>query len=303
MTRNRPRAGGVISDMKRVAIVAVLLGLAGCAGQATDAPGGAPDWPTPSRSPVNLVPDGYQGRFSVSAMVLEDESHGPQLCTAVGLSHPPRCGGPDVIGWTWDGLRHSSAGTSKWGSFDLVGTWDGKSLALTEPPSAFSGANTEPPVDFTSPCTPPPGGWKPLDAAKATSDDLQAAQALAMGSPDFAGLWIDETPPPDLATPMNNPARLVLNVRFTKDLDKHEARLRQVWGGSLCVSPARHTEAELRRIQDELTAEGVTFAGADVITGTVDIGVWVAYESRQRELDAKYGDGLVRLVGTLKPID
>ena len=40
-----------------------------------------------------------------------------------------------------------------------------------------------------------------------------------------------------------------------------------------------------------------------IITGTVQIGVFLATQARQRELDSQYGPGLVILVGALEPID
>jgi hypothetical protein len=159
--------------------------------------------------------------------------------------------------------------------------------------------------DFTSPCAVPPGGWKPVDPAKATDDAMNAVNGMVTNDPDYAGLWIDqEAPKNDKATPQNDPQKYVLNVKFTKDLARHEAEIRKIWGGALCVSAARHTDAELRKIQDELTGEpGMTYASTDTVRGTVEIGVFVATEGRQRALDAKYGAGLVNLVGTLEPID
>jgi hypothetical protein len=48
---------------------------------------------------ANLVDEGYQGRFTASCIVLENTVHGPQLCLGfVGMSSPPWCGGPDVVG-------------------------------------------------------------------------------------------------------------------------------------------------------------------------------------------------------------
>lgn len=286
--------------MKRTAIALVLL-LAGCGGQTVTLPLAQPQ-PTPT--PVNLVKDDYKGRFRVMATVLENQAHGPQLCQAVAESLPPQCGGPDIVGWKWDGLPHESVNGTKWGSFILTGTFDGKSFTLTEPAKADDGSFKpfEKKPDFTSPC---PGPLKPVDLAKATDDAMQAANALVAGDPDFGGLWIDQTPPPtDLATPANDPAKLVLNIRFTKDLKRHETEIRKVWGGALCLSLARHTEAELQRIQDEVSNEpGMSWTSTDVVTGTVEIGVFVAREGRQRELDTKYGVGLVTLYGTLQPID
>lgn len=57
------------------------------------------------------------------------------------------------------------------------------------------------------------------------------------------------------------------------------------------------------RIQPELTIEGKVRLGSHPILEIVEIGVWVAHESRQRELDAKYGPGVVILTGLLTPID
>src|SRR6185369_14164338 len=105
------------------AIAPVVLAAA-CAGRAADGIAAPPPQPPPS--PVNLVPDGYQGRFEVRAAVLESESHGPQLCTAMADSLPPQCGGPDVQGWKWSAVRHESAARTKWGSYLLVGRFDGK---------------------------------------------------------------------------------------------------------------------------------------------------------------------------------
>jgi hypothetical protein len=292
--------------MKPAVVLTTLLLLAGCAGSNPGPNTGSEKQQTPSK-PVNLVPDGYAGRFRVNATVLENANHGPQVCTMVADSLPPQCGGPDIAGWSWDGLQKESVNGTTWGSYTLIGKYDGKKFMLTEPAKAPD-ARVKPPtrdVDFTSPCTPPKGGWKPVDAAKSTDDAMQAVQGIVTNDPDYAGLWIDQDTPTMIdGTPASDPHKFVLNVKFTKDLARHEADIRKVWGGALCVSQARHTEAELRKIQDELSTEpGMSFASTDMISETVEIGVFVATASRQRELDAKYGPGLVNLVGTLEPID
>lgn len=68
--------------------------------------------------------------------VLESPEHGPQLCAAVATSLPPRCEGPDVVGWDWSAVRHESVRGTKWGWYRVAGTWDGSRLTLTEPPGA-----------------------------------------------------------------------------------------------------------------------------------------------------------------------
>jgi hypothetical protein len=285
----------------------LLAGSAGCAGQTAAAPTTSAH-PGRSAGPVNVVPDGYVGRFRVGATVLENEHHGPQLCVGgVDLSLPPQCGGLDIVGWTWNGLKHESALRTRWGTYLITGRLDGRAFKLTEPAKVSDGSlNREPRApDFTSPCPAPAGGWRPVDPGKATTDALQAAESAVNAESDFAGLWLDQKPSPsDRATPVNDPTKLVLNVRFTKDLARHEADIRKVWGGALCVSAAEQSLAELDKVRRQFAGEpGMTYAAIDVVTGTVEIGVFVATQARQRELDAKYGPGLVNLVGALEPID
>jgi hypothetical protein len=122
--------------------------------------------------------------------------------------------------------------------------------------------------------------------------------------PDFAGLWIDQKVTSTGESPRNDPTKLVLNVRFTKDLARHEADIRGIWGGALCVSPAKHSLAELTSVQSALSGgSGMNYSSVDIVSGTVHIGVFLATQARQRELDSQYGPGLVILVGALEPID
>jgi hypothetical protein len=296
-----------------VVLVCAAAGLLAACAAAGQRPTG-PDTATASAGPsssaeaVNLVPPNYRGRFRVAATVLEGAGHGPQLCQAVQESYPPRCGGPDVVGWSWQELAHESASGTRWGSYLMVGTFDGTRFTPTEPARpAAAGANPGPgaaPPDFTSPCPTPAGGWRPVDPGRATSAAFERANALASASPDFAGLWIDQNVPARASAGANDPMRFVLNVRYIRDLPGHEAELRRVWGGALCVSSARRTEAELRAIQDEqVKRPGVLTAAVDVVSNRVDLGVWVAESTRQADLDATYGPGSVRLVGALEPLD
>ena len=94
----------------------------------------------------------------------------------------------------------------------------------------------------------------------------------------------------------------MLNARFSGDLAAHEARLRAVWGGALCVSPAARSTADLHRVQDELsTLPGLLSAGVDTLTNQVVAEVYVATDARQQELDTRYGPGVVKLTGLLEP--
>jgi hypothetical protein len=222
---------------------------------------------------------------------------------AVTSSMPPQCGGPDIPAWTWNGLKHESAAGTTWGSYVIIGKFDGRTFTLTEPAKVNDGRATpsRPRPDYTSPCPTPPGGWRPVDPAKATDDAFQAASIMANADPDFAGLWIDQKLP---SGGRNDPAKLVLNVRFTKDLAGHEADIRRVWGGALCVSQARRSLAELTEIQKKVQrGPEVILTSIEVVTGTIEMEMYVATQARQRELDSRYGPGLVKLAGAFQAID
>jgi hypothetical protein len=266
--------------------------------------------PSSSAGTDNLVPDGYTGRFRIAATVLENQHHGPQLCVSTMLSMPPQCGGLVLSGWTWNGLNPQSSAGTTWGFYVVTGTFDGRVFTLSQP-ATVNHPNVQPrprAPDYTSPCPVPAGGWRPVNLAKATDHAMQAAIIMVRAEPDFAGLWIDQkTPPVDPnrgGVVMNDPTKLVLNVRFTNDLARHEADIRKVWGGALCLSQAKHSHAELEEIQSQLTpGPGVLYSTIDDVTSTIEMEMWVATQQRQHELDVKYGPGLVHLAGALEPID
>lgn len=125
-------------------------------------------------------------------------------------------------------------------------------------------------------------------------------------------VWLDQTPNPaygrddiEAHERLNDPALLVLNVRVTGGAAERtgaEARLREVWGGALCVSQAQRSRRELRGIQrqvEERVADKLLMASAtrDVLEVTVvhDDG------ALQAELDEAYGEGVVEVSSALRP--
>ncbi|MEU6426600.1 hypothetical protein ABZ860_11915 [Microbispora sp. NPDC046973] len=282
--------------MRRIWLVAMLVTLAAC--------GTAPAATAPSM------------RYQADATVLSSPEHGPQLCAAVAESLPPQCGGPDIVGWDWNAVKHSARGGVRWGEYHVVGTWDGKTLTLTDPPSPAPRRNApRDRSDLTTPCPEPVGGWRPVDPAKATERAMEAAIDKARKLPGYAAAWLDQSyldeikgfdsqDPRWVERYANDPERLVLNLRFTGDPNVHEAAIREVWGGALCLSRARHTEAELRALQERAQKEikDVHFASINERAGYVEIGLWVVTPRLQREVDEKYGKGLVVLEGFLKPV-
>lgn len=262
---------------------------------------------------TGATPDESQ-EYAASTTVLESPDHGPQLCLGgVLTSLPPQCGGPDVVGWDWDAVENEeSANGVIWGEYSVVGTWDGSRLTLTETPGPpkqpESAAEDE--TRFATPCDPPPGGWKPVDPTRTTHETQEAALSYAREEPDFGGAWLDQESPgrsedrggsPEEID--NDPTSLVLNLRFTGDLDRHEAEVRERWGGALCITEAEQPLSKLLAIQRELgdELEGMTSSSVDEVRGVVEVGVIVADVETQRRLDEKYGEGLVVLQGQLQP--
>jgi hypothetical protein len=242
--------------------------------------------------------------YQVSATVLESPEHGPQLCDAVAESYPPQCGGPDLVGWDWSEVEAESAAGTTWGYYTLVGTWDGERFTPVEVREPDPEEPVEQP-DFGTPCPEPEGGWAPVDPETATQAALDEALARAATADDYAGSWV-AWPGENTAVDQmpSDPSELVLNLRFTGNLAEREQWIREVWGGALCVSEARHTEAELVdiqwRVQEEVS--GLLGSGIDVVGNTVTARVIVATPELQADLDEQYGEGTVTLEGWLRPV-
>lgn len=302
-------------DRRRTA-GAVLLGaaLAACGTPAPpgDTAGDPPGDVVPVREPA-LVAEGdvVEG----VGTVLESPEHGPQLCFSVDESLPPQCGGPEVVGWDWDAVPHESAQGVRWtDSVAVVGRWDGGRLLLTEPPTEPASPTTdaEPLEDeFASPCPEPEGGWQPVDPARATDEALSALQETLTGTPEFAGLWLDQgylgedRTSEELEREANDPQRYVVNVRTTGDTEDYEERIREFWGGALCVSPAEHSMAELEAVADEVPdvvpQDLLVGWGPDVRANRVEVGVVVVTQEVQREMHERFGPRVVALRGALQP--
>lgn len=291
-----------------VVLVLPLILVAGC-GDAVAPRAGGDEPSAPGGGWSGSAGATYQG----TGTVLESPDHGPQLCLGgVAESYPPQCGGPDIVGWDWDAVdgAESASGTT-WGSYTVIGTYDGERFTLTEP----ARPPEEPPAPsdedmFATPCEPPTGGWGVVDESTATDAAMQEALGLAAAEPDYAGAWVDQSINPasgssdseELELAMNDPTKLVLNVMFTDDLDRHEADLREIWGGALCVSAAERTEAELLSIQDEvITVDGVLGGSSDPRTGTVQVQV-IVDDGLQERMDEEYGPGVVTVHAALQPV-
>ncbi|WP_107764720.1 hypothetical protein [Nocardioides terrigena] len=244
-----------------------------------------------------------EGEVSTGGLVtVLDDGEGPELCHAVAESFPPQCSGVPMAGWTWaDHPEHEDESGVKWGDFALTGTFDGTTFTVTDaiPAALYDALNEEPEPLPGTPCEPPAGGWAVVDAAKATPEAMDATFTEAARLPGFAGTWMDQSQDPSAT---NDPTKVIINVAVTEDVEGAEATLRDTWGGALCVSPARYTEAELNEISMELQSlPGVltTSGAADVVQAEVlhDDG------SLQAWADEEYGEGRVEITSALQPVE
>lgn len=274
-------------------------------------PDSSPSEATSETKPTETTP-ANERLYTTSSTVLEDKSHGPELCLGgVMESYPPQCGGPAITNWDWSKVagEESSLGTT-WGTYTVVGTYDGTAFALTEPPGKPTRSEFQWP-DTSTPCEPPEGGWRPVDPAKTTVEAETAATEYVRNQPDRAGLWPDYSINPgyDRDNPesdgvSSDPKYYVLNVRFTGDLERHEAALRELYGGALCIREVERSEDELREIMIDVTKDipNAVFAAVEVTTNGVSVRVTVD-DGVQERLDEKYGKGVIQVNAALTPVE
>lgn len=275
----------------------------------------------PAASPTSALP--ADGPVRTSTTVLDDGG-GPVLCLAgMADSLPPQCDGPAVAGWDWD--EHpgpGAAGGSRWGEFDLVGTWDGTTFTVSE-------AEAVEPVDglangpdhsveddpFATPCEQPDGGWAVVDPATTSNAARGEAARVAEDLPDYGLLWVDQSINPrwqdyeagdwshEVQQAMNDPAYTVLNVGVTDDLAGAEAAIREVWGGPLCVSRVANTFEQLREVAQELQdLPGNLGPQFGTISNRVDLPVVHDDGSVQAWVDDEYGSGVVEVTSAFTPV-
>ena len=299
----------MIVGMKRapqhaLAAVALAVGLLGLAGCGTESDSQARDPGTFGSDPLAMpreVP-AADGPVSTDGLVtVLDEgaaAGGPRLCLGpVARSLPPQCEGIALADWRWsEHAEHERRAGVRWGDFALTGTFDGTTLHVTEAvPAALYDALPEPPdgPDLETPCDEPEGGWGVVDASKVSGAALDETLRVAAQLDGYAESWLDPAEETD-------PARGIVNVRVTGDVEDAEATLRETWGGALCVSQAGYSGAELSTVSNELQAlPGVLTRSAwnDVVLVEVvhDDG------SIQDWADATYGGGRVEVSSALQP--
>ncbi|HSK16084.1 MAG TPA: hypothetical protein VK915_07935 [Gaiellaceae bacterium] len=290
--------------MWRILLVAAALGLlplgCGAEGPQDDAAGsqGSTEAP-PEQGPEPA------GLYEVNATILEAGDAGPMLCLgAIADSYPPQCGDVPLAGWDWDAVEgeEHAAGTT-WGSYRVVGRFDGETFVVTEVAPFGEGPPGPGAPDFTTSCPEPEGGWAVVDPARVSEEDFGAAVAYAESQPESVAVWVDQP---------GGPSGLrILNATFTGELERHEAGLRELWGGPLCVAPSEGpTASELEQIRAEAEALvedelpfGLLWSSGPGVEPAIEIGVVVDPGGEaQAVLDGRYGVGTVRLIPALRPV-
>ena len=246
-------------------------------------------------------------RYEANGMVLQKKGGQAMLCLgAIALSDPPQCGDVPITNWDWDQVEgwERRVGVT-WGSYHVVGTYDGKAFTVLEIGPPMPERPRESIARIPIPCPEPDGGWRAADPSRTSEDDRVTAAELAEGRPEFAGLWVKilkTTPGVDVYGPND----LVLIVAFTGNLEQHREELAEVWGGPLCLVKHERRMSDLLRIQDEFPPNqwGLQLLGSsvDVMHNDVEVTVVLFDEETRARVDARYGEGTVQLTSALTPI-
>ena len=289
--------------MRRLLLVAIPLLLVGCA--AIDAPG--------DRAPAKKTGT-QEHRYQATSTVLASRDHGPELCLGwVADSLPPLCRGLPITNWRWDQVEGEQAAVgTTWGTYRLVGIYDGARFTVvravlaptTSRPSAAELFKDEP----RPACPEPAGGWEVPDPSRRSERSLEPVTRAARAQPDFAGLWLSYLGPMG-DNVAEDPGEFVLNVAFTGNPARHQAQLRPLWGGRLCVPRQQRTYRELLRIQRQVQGSAgkelglrVLGTSVDEYANAVDLQVVVLEERERAALEARYGGGAVETTAALTPL-
>lgn len=300
-------ARSIAGRARGAAVLVVALAVTGCA--------------TPRAEEVReggVLGAGVSSTFMTDAAGAVIERNGQtNLCFGVLQPYPPACaGGVELAGWDWEaveGQYEEHAGV-RWGDFTVTGVYDSDAETLAVVSTGPIAAT--PPADPTGPilpsrCPAPDGGWKIVDEARASYEALNAAFGLIASLEGYGTMWIDRSAIPTVpsGTDTLEEMRLnavhaglsILNVGVRSDPAAAEARIREVWGGALCVFPVDYTAAELNARVQEIVADHrwmtehqVMTTGPDALTGVITIQVVHDVDGAlQREMDQEYGPGAV----------
>lgn len=290
---------------------AAVIGVAGCA---ATAPPGA-DAPEGAAAPATVAPHGPLLTSDAPITVVGTEAETTACFYGVLLSLPIRCRGLKLVGWDWNdhrGAYEEVAGRpgQHQGQFVLTGYLDEEAGTFT-PVNVGSAEGYEPPEElpleeqFATPCPEPAGGWRVVDEATTTEEALEAVARAAEKLRGYSALWLDSfaMADPKKKHPGNDPRRTIINVKVTHGIARAEKKLRKVWGGMLCVTTGTRTQAELLRIQDDISTKYQNLSSGPEMGEYLWVSTLYDDGTMQREFDHRYGAGAVRVSSQLRVVD
>jgi hypothetical protein len=301
----RRRTRGVRPTLTLLTLVLSVL-VAACGGGERD----AVDVPTQrTEGPAPMEPSREAAQlYEVDAIVFDDDEDLPSLSLSGCLMMlPPQCARDlPITNWDWEAVEgeESASGTTS-GAYHLVGTYDGEMFTVVEI-GPYDQDELSYRSDFSSPCPEPEGGWVVPDPEHHTQEQARKAHAYARAQPDYVISWDDH-----LDEDLQEFSPVVLVAIFTGDADGHEAQIRAVWDGPLCVLERDlPTARELARIRTEVETRlpelSLELLGS--FTGgfppAIYIEVVADVDGRAQALvDREYGPGLVRFLPALRPVE
>lgn len=297
------------------ALLAVLI-TAGCAAPRSEGGGAA-------GALAATTPEAFG--TETSGTVIERDGR-TDLCFGVLDLYPPACGGGvELAGWEWDDVEaeYDEPTDVHWGDFTVAGTYDPDAQILTvESVAPLPEPRPVPATDMLYPsrCPEPDGGWRVVDEALATYESQMATFSVIPTLEGYGTSWVDRSlvPPVEPGTDPLEELRLhavhagleIINVGVRGDPAVAEARLREVWGGALCVFEADVTADEMDTRLEEimqdhqfLSDHQILSAWPDVLAGVIRISlVHDAGGEVQRRMTEEYGPGAVVISSILSPL-
>lgn len=126
------------SSLFATTFVVGLLALSGCTSTAA---GPAPTSTAvrDGRTIASATPAAPTGEVVGTGTVM-DVGGDVQFCMgAVAESYPPQCSGVPLAKWSWEGVDGSEqSGTTRWGAYALIGTYDGTTFTVTQDPMTLA---------------------------------------------------------------------------------------------------------------------------------------------------------------------
>jgi hypothetical protein len=242
------------------------------------------------------VPPAEAPLYATVTVVID--AGGPVACVGgIALSLPPQCGGVPLIGFDWADVTFQDEGGVRFTNGDtyLEGHFVDDRFEVT---LARDATDTDRPVsqayDFSSPCEPPDGGWVIVDPGLVDDGAIGRARSYIERTGELSALWVTE---PQLEMEMRDPARTILNVAVLDNVEEHEAAIREIYGGPLCVVLRTTSADQLRAVQADLTDEmqelGISTLGADELRGVVSVGVTAVDPALEAQLAERFGEGVI----------